>query len=126
MNKTIEKRWIDALPNYTQGRQSLRVDDPLSEGGFRHCCLGVLCELYAEETGEEIWTGSDGHVEGYKCSTGDGNASSGYLPAKIRRWAGITTQDETRLIQYNDSFMYDFGQIAEAIENGIPQIEVPV
>lgn len=37
--------WIAALESgrYRKARGSLRMSTP--KGGFRHCCLGVLCEL---------------------------------------------------------------------------------
>jgi hypothetical protein len=45
MNSQIKQRWIDALRSgkYSQDTGVLRS----SKGG--HCCLGVLCDLYAKE-----------------------------------------------------------------------------
>ena len=48
MNKRVKKMWVAALRSgeYEQCRKVLRN----GEGGF--CCLGVLCDLYAKETGD--------------------------------------------------------------------------
>ena len=48
MNTQIKQQWVTALRSgeYTQARWNLQT-----EQGF--CCLGVLCDLYAKETGTE-------------------------------------------------------------------------
>jgi hypothetical protein len=50
MNKEIKTLWINALRSgkYEQTTGTLK-----SSTG--HCCLGVLCELYIENTGLGIW-----------------------------------------------------------------------
>lgn len=52
MNKDIAKKWVRALrgKHYKQGRGALKVK--AKDGTVRHCCLGVLCELYRKETGD--------------------------------------------------------------------------
>ena len=44
MNPEVKQKWIDALRSgkYEQGSEKLR-----SQQGY--CCLGVLCDLYAQE-----------------------------------------------------------------------------
>lgn len=44
MNKDIKRAWVKALRSgkYKQGRKQLR------NGNDEMCCLGVLCNLYAE------------------------------------------------------------------------------
>ena len=118
MNKEISKRWIDALPRYTQGRENLKTDD-FSNDGFRHCCLGVLCELYAEETGEDIWGAPEGDESAYRCTVGT-DGSHGYPPIAIAAWAEMTKTEENRLVQMNDTYGYEFARIAELIADGIP------
>jgi hypothetical protein len=46
MKKEIAKRWVKALRSgkYKQGECYLKQYN--NKGGFNHCCLGVLCELY--------------------------------------------------------------------------------
>lgn len=54
MNKEAKKKWVAALRSgeYQQTRDVLRA------GNYRsYCCLGVLCDLHAKETGNE-WKGT--------------------------------------------------------------------
>jgi len=48
MNPEVKQKWIDALRSgkYEQGSEKLR-----SVSGY--CCLGVLCDLYAQEHNTE-------------------------------------------------------------------------
>lgn len=72
MNGEVKAKWIAALRSgeYEQGRNFLR-----EEGSY--CCLGVLCELHAKETGNE-WTIGELYLgEKY------------FLPAEVQKWAGI-------------------------------------
>ena len=59
MNPEIKAKWVAALRSgeYKQGRGQLRSEDLF-------CCLGVLCDLHAKETGSE-WRG-----EAHDCSQG--------------------------------------------------------
>lgn len=49
MDKDIKEKWVNALRSgeYKQAHRSLRVVQP--DGGYAHCCLGVLMELTPEE-----------------------------------------------------------------------------
>lgn len=85
MKEEIAKRWADALDSgeYKQGHGALRT----ASGKF--CCLGVLCDLYAKDTGRK-WSDEFGlhdrsgiHIEG----------ESSYLPEKVCEWAGATGED---------------------------------
>ncbi len=73
MNKKVKKLWVAALNsgNYKQCRGQL--NDCI--GGY--CCLGVLCDLHAEETGQE-WT-AGGHYL----------TAVGHLPNSVIEWAGL-------------------------------------
>ena len=48
MKPEIKQKWINALRSgeYEQGRKSLRDRN-------KYCCLGVLCDLHAKETGNK-------------------------------------------------------------------------
>lgn len=80
MKEEIAKRWADALDSgeYEQGHGALRT----ASGKF--CCLGVLCDLYAKDTGNK-WSDVGGtlHIEG----------ENSYLPEKVCEWAGATGED---------------------------------
>lgn len=50
MKKLVAEKWVKALRSkkYKQGRNALKMKNN-STGMTRHCCLGVLCELYQQE-----------------------------------------------------------------------------
>lgn len=74
MIPSVKAKWVAALRSgkYKQARGRLRKINAKT-GEARHCCLGVLCELYVEETGKTtnmdrgtplspvvFWAGLDG------------------------------------------------------------------
>jgi hypothetical protein len=78
MNPEIKQKWIAALRSgeYKQGKGGLRN----TEG---YCCLGVLCDLHAKETGNE-WERAE--FDENDCYL----RASGYLPAEVSAWAGLS------------------------------------
>lgn len=76
MDPEIKERWCAALESeqYQQGQDWLRKDD-------RFCCLGVLCDLYAKETGEP-WMARD-RMYAFM-------GASACLPERVIAWAGLT------------------------------------
>lgn len=54
MNEEIKKLWVEKLRSgeYEQGTHMLRYEDQDAKKGFRYCCLGVLCDIYAEKHGK--------------------------------------------------------------------------
>lgn len=108
MNPEIKARWVAALRSgeYQQTRKNLR-----DENGF--CCLGVLCDLHARETG----TGWDKGLEGDYIY----NGTSTFLPYVVAYWAGLenahpVTAGGVSLADLNDTG-HDFNFIADVIEN---------
>lgn len=101
MNEEIKTRWVSALQSgeYKQGTGLLHRDD-------KFCCLGVLCDLHAKETGN-LWEGSE--------------HSSHYLyalvipPGEVMEWAGLESDAANNLTQMNDTGT-SFEQIARVIE----------
>jgi hypothetical protein len=99
MNKRVKTKWLKALRSgkYKQGRGQLRTPDD------RFCCLGVLCDLYAKETGVS-WEGN-GEDDDYEIC-GD----TGFLPQVIQEWAGVDDHNpvlprhryDRRLSEQND------------------------
>lgn len=83
MNKRIATKWVAALRSgdYVQARGRLRAP---AEDGFAHCCLGVLCDLYKDETGKLEWHKSDGHSFFAVSPTG---RCDGSLPSAVVKWA---------------------------------------
>ena len=122
MKADIKQKWVAALRSgkYEQTEGVLRNN----EG---YCCLGVLCDLYAKETGMEWFTNNDDF-------TMHGNDTM--LPHEVRVWAHLADEfggyvevetDEggaanpsylanPSLTELNDKWQYDFKQIADVIE----------
>jgi len=115
----IRRQWVRALRSgkYKQGRRYLRKE---ISGEDRFCCLGVLCELAvkAKVIPEPNKVGS-----GYRYKY-EGEAHT--LPLRIQKWAGLTDEvgsfknkknGFTSLVFKNDSYKFDFQQIADIIES---------
>jgi hypothetical protein len=122
MKADIKTKWVAALRSgkYEQTAGVLR-------NSHGYCCLGVLCDLYAKETGMEWF-----HNKGDYAMHGSNNA----LPIEVQAWAGIankyggcveveTNEDgathppylaNPALTELNDTWNYDFKQIADVIE----------
>lgn len=104
MREDVKKLWVEALRSgkYQQGTGCLRMDDTF-------CCLGVLCDLHAKETGGK-W---DDRNEYLDCS--------GILPSRVRDWAGLDQRDPFAgdtipLTGHNDRLLKTFPEIADLIE----------
>jgi len=106
MNKRVKKMWVEALPQYTQGKGTLR-------GGNEFCCLGVLCDLYAKEKGCE-WEASDFGSREYTFL-----GVRGVLPLDVFRWAGLPNGNpdvgKQTLVDANDGGK-TFTQISNLIQ----------
>lgn len=79
MKQDIAKRWVAALRSgeYQQTRQVLHSD----EG---YCCLGVLCDLHAKETGGAWLLTPSGHIyQQYDV----------LVPPRVLEWAGMRSPD---------------------------------
>ena len=71
MKAEIAKKWVKALRSgrYQQGKQALKVKS--KRGITRHCCLGVLCELYQNaHRGKKLKSSRRRAVKGDDISTG--------------------------------------------------------
>ena len=125
MNTEIKQKWVDALRSgeYQQATGRLR-----GYSGF--CCLGVLCDLYAQEPFNQGWVfkGEDKQnplPQDYWYFDGE----SELLPSSVRQWAGLNSncpdlrldlEDEdywrdTTVAELNDDGS-TFNQIADLIE----------
>lgn len=94
MKLSIAEKWVKALRSgkYKQGKQSLKTKS--ERGVVRHCCLGVLCELYNKEHKRKlkikISTKWEDQIEGKphtKVFTIGGNSTC--LPHTVTSWAGM-------------------------------------
>jgi hypothetical protein len=97
MRKDIAKKWIKALRSgkYKKGFGYLKQYN--SRGQSRHCCLGVLCELYNETMKKNhkktLTVSSNWHDFDENNGFVLFNRKSGSLPKVVKNWAGI--KDET-------------------------------
>ena len=95
MNKTIAMKWVKALRSgkYKQGKEYLCK---ITRKGKKHCCLGVLTEMYqAEQKAKKkkvlpvkvgkMYYGAPFDVVKY----GNDEFPAEELPVAVRRWAGI-------------------------------------
>lgn len=121
MKKKIAEKWVKALRSgkYKQGRHALKYKT--KAGVTRHCCLGVLCELYQKEHKRKLKTKVEPGTEELK-----GNKvtkfkdCNGTLPEEVMNWSGVGTDDgslpdDTTLACKND-YGDSFEKIADVIE----------
>ncbi len=113
MNQRIQKLWIAALTsgNYEQGHNRLResnagdFDTPMEVGDYRWCCLGVLCDLYAQEHDHD----------------GNAFADVSYPGVNVMAWADLGLTESRDYAEMNDGAAVNghekqsFETIAEAI-----------
>jgi hypothetical protein len=101
--------WIEALENrkYRQVQGSLKKRRN-QDGRQGFCCLGVLCDLAAKDGGAQ-W------MQSSKEDAADFLGLSGELAPVIRKFMGMTDDDESHLIEMNDSNGAGFKKIATYI-----------
>jgi hypothetical protein len=95
MKKNVAKIWIKALRSgkYKQGKSFLKQFN--SKGQPKHCCLGVLCELYNDTMKKNhkktisVKFRDDSHLYYGYVKFANKNGS---LPAVVRKWAGIKNE----------------------------------
>jgi hypothetical protein len=125
MKKEIAKKWIKALKSgkYKQGKSFLKQYDTKNQP--RHCCLGVLCELYNEsmkKNHKKTLTVKNSNIcpeNGYRYVTFSGAGES--LPPVVKKWAGMKSNYGDIDNQFYDSLadMNDFGKTFNTISNTI-------
>lgn len=116
MNPDVKKKWLAALRSgeYKKAKRRLRYGD-------HYCCLGILCDLYRQETPGVTW---DKISENRFVFHGVKEKEAIYLPKEVQTWAGLTSRnpkvrDEQSLAMYNDREYqeYSFVMIANIIED---------
>jgi hypothetical protein len=134
MNPRIKAQWIAALRSgdYTQGFGVLR-GTRIADGTIGHCCLGVLCNLYVQETGRGTWMPVDSESAGSMengfaqdttfVSGEDNQPYTTFPPNEVIQWAGYTEADQARLSMNHLAGRNDSGetfwQIAQRIEESL-------
>ncbi len=90
MYPDVREKWVAALTSgrYEQIRGQLRFRDAF-------CCLGVLCDLHAQETGNDWQRG--GTYLGQE-----------RMPSlEVLAWAGLTSHEAHRLSALNDGLRHN-------------------
>lgn len=120
MKQAVKEKLVAALRsgNYKQGRNRLKSTG--RDGATRHCCLGVLCEIYTQE--KEIkegfapapstkYTGADKRMTVHAYGR---DREVAMPPKAIRNWAGLDLRSAEQLAEMNDG-RKSFKQIADYI-----------
>ena len=115
MKEDIKAKWLSALrrknSKYKQTHAALR-----DLNGY--CCIGVLCDLYAKETGEKWKRRPD--LDSFQMLN-----SEWIMPAEVQEWAGLISRaggevlvegKSVALTEVNDGLKLSFLQIADIIE----------
>lgn len=94
MDAEVKAKWIIELKSEKYKRGSGLLKAKRSDGKISHCCLGVLCEIYKEETGKGQWDDTKWSLVGvadyyYKFSVKEPGSSSTVLPPEVEQWAHI-------------------------------------
>ena len=114
MNAAIKAKWVAALRSGEYQQGAGRLCD-----GTAFCCLGVLSNLYIEETGDGCWNSGKEYVFKDK----DGFLEATELPSAVMIWADLDTSapyvstpaGQCDLISMNDAGT-PFAKIADIIE----------
>lgn len=125
------KRWVEALESgdYQQVRKILAatVDPALTgdQGVTGYCCLGVACNIYAEDHPEARWEGYEFHApwpDNMDEESTDEQVADGELPYIVREWLGIYVSEEGQYITLNDAEKFSFEQIAKEVRVRHPEV----
>jgi hypothetical protein len=125
MNHQIGLKWISALrsQDYAQGRSWLRQAN--DDGEFRYCCLGVLCDIYAQENNKEWEHNPPQNYLNASPVVSTIEDVDNVLPNEVIEWAGLDGEDnpmmdvngvKIALSDLNDKYEYDFDMLADLIE----------
>ena len=82
MKRDVMKKWVTALRSnkYKQGKECLLKDG-------KHCCLGVLCEIYNKDRTRQGKNPIKTYINDEKLVRF--GRESAVLPETVRRWAGM-------------------------------------
>lgn len=127
MKAEIAKQWVKALRSkrYKQGKQALKIKT--KAGVTRHCCLGVLCELYQKaHPDKKLTTKQRKTIKGEERPAGatvfgfesDDIHEETQLPARVQRWAGIDSDDGWLGYKIDSTLYADYPALTDMNDNG--------
>lgn len=132
MKRSIMLKWVKALESGKYRQIKGRLKDSVGNKKCGYCCLGVLCLVYAKETGNGKFNIAR-NDNPRRFSISDGSGHSVILPDKVRDWAGMkdsvgvlknhikkkykdsSSNTAYSLTELNDTLDYNFKQIAKVI-----------
>ena len=130
MKPEIAKEWVKMLRSkkYKQGKSALKYK---YRGVTRHCCLGVLCELYQKTHKKKMRVKQGvGSVDTPESAVDyDFAGDFAVLPKIVQKWAGMkscdgevrTDNDSFCLTALNDDGL-KFTSIANRIEKNVKNL----
>jgi hypothetical protein len=120
MNTTVAKKWVKALRSgkFKQGHNFLKTS---RKNKVRHCCLGVLCELYDQEqkrkhkkrlkqTAARIYH----YVDDELCYRIDNMVD--VLPKAVQKWAGI--KDKSGNVSFINRGLFAYETLVDMNDGG--------
>lgn len=112
MKKEVAKKWVKALRSgkYKQGETYLKqLND---NGQAKHCCLGVLCELYNDSMRKNHKKTLSTKIR-FKYSTDcvTFNNKEGELPKVVMKWADIKDPIGRYIIETKNSKLGEIEEI---------------
>jgi hypothetical protein len=131
MNKRVMKKWIKALRSgkYKQGKGYLKQFNSKNEP--RHCCLGVLCELYDQQMKKNhkktLFT--EHMIDSETVEFISFNKHDGGLPKEVREWANMINpcgefinKDRVEYLSDLNDDGKKFSTIADIIEKNVENL----
>jgi hypothetical protein len=131
MNKRVMKKWIKALRSgkYKQGKGYLKQFNSKNEP--RHCCLGVLCELYDQQMKKNhkktLFT--EHMIDSETVEFISFNKHDGGLPKEVREWANMINPCGEFINKNRVEYLSDlnddgkkFSTIADIIEKNVENL----
>jgi hypothetical protein len=141
MKKSVMEKWTKELESGRYRQVTGVLKKPRSNKAYGYCCLGVLCDIYARETGKGIWEDDPTSNQGTKRFNTNKSQNATELPEEVRKWAGMDTAsgqanctlatktDEDgdefvahSLIDANDDLGLKFPQIAQVIRKNYKKL----
>jgi hypothetical protein len=128
MKSEVKKRWVDALRSgkYRQGTGYL-INSSNATGQCKHCCLGVLCDLYLQEHDATLSWNSEAISDTEVLNVASLYGTEFLLPYQVQQWAGLHESspcveylDSTEMLsELNDYHGLDFDYLADLIEDSL-------
>lgn len=138
MKKSVMEKWTKELESGRYRQTTGVLKKPRSAKAYGHCCLGVLCDIYARETGKGNWETESSATDGAKTFVVNGATNHTELPDPVRKWAGLNTpagdidgvrplavndnQVARSLVTCNDDLKLSFKEIAKVIRKNYKKL----